>query len=283
MTDHPTIDPSLYDYMKEDCLKGSSVFITGGASGIGLGIAHTLAALGANIGICGRRADKLKDAKDALSEYGGKIATFAVDVRDEDAVNDAIDRCGRVNGPINFLVCAAAGNFVATASSMSSNAFKTVIEIDLLGTFHAAKGAFEQLKATKGSAVFISAGQAFAPFYGQSHVGSAKAGIEMLMQTLALEWGESSVRVNCIVPGPTAKTRGMEVLSGDAEEEFWTSIVPLGRLGEASEIASLAAYLATPLASFITGTSIRVDGGQNLSGSTRFNEQVVRALNPAGS
>lgn len=283
MTDHPTIDPSLYDYMKADCLKGASVFITGGASGIGLSIAHTMAALGANIGVCGRRADKLKEAKDALSGYGGKIATFAVDVRDEDAVYDAIDRCGRLNGPISFLVCAAAGNFVATASSMSSNAFKTVIEIDLLGTFHAAKGAFEQLKETKGSAVFISAGQAFAPFYGQSHVGSAKAGIEMLMQTLALEWGESSVRVNCIVPGPTAKTRGMEVLSGDAEEEFWTSIVPLGRLGEASEIASLAAYLATPLASFITGTSIRVDGGQNLSGSTRFNEQVVRALNPAAS
>lgn len=278
MTQNHPIDPSLYDCLKQDCLKGSSAFITGGASGIGLSIAYCLAALGANVGICGRRADKLSQAKEELSQYGGKVSTHVVDVRVAEAVSDAVEKCREENGPISFLVCSAAGNFVAPAEAMSANAFKTVVDIDLLGTFHTAKAAFEQLKATKGSAVFISAGQAFAPFYGQSHVGSAKAGIEMLMQTLALEWGEHSIRVNCIVPGPTANTRGMEVLSGDEEENFWLSIIPLGRLGQSSEIANLAAYLATPLASFITGTSIRVDGGQNLTGSTRFNEQVVRSL-----
>lgn len=278
MTQNSSIDPSLYEYMTPGCLNGSSAFITGGGSGIGLSIAHTLAALGANVGICGRRADKLKHAEDALSVYGGKIATFAVDIRDADAVCEALETCGRVNGPVNYLVCAAAGNFVASAESMSSNAFKTVVEIDLLGTFHAAKGAFEQLKATKGSALFISAGQAFAPYYGQSHVGAAKAGIEMLMQTLALEWGENSIGVNCIVPGPISNTRGMEVLSGGEAEDFWVSTVPMRRLGQASEIANLSAFLATPLADFITGTSIRVDGGQNLTGSSRFNEQVIQSL-----
>ena len=283
MTQKSSIDPSLFEYMSRDCLQQTSVFITGGGSGIGLSIAHTLAALGANIGICGRRADKLEEAKEALSQYGGKVATFAADVRDPDAIKDAIEACGRENGPINYLGCAAAGNFVAPAKSMSSNAFKTVVEIDLLGTFHAASAAFEQLKKTQGSAVFISAGQAFAPFYGQSHVGAAKAGIEMLMQTLALEWGEHSVRVNCIVPGPISDTRGMEVLSQGAEEAFWVSTVPMGRLGEASEIANLTAFLTTPLASFITGTSIRVDGGQNLTGSSRFNEQVIRSLNASAS
>ncbi len=283
MTEDHAIDPSLHDFLNQNCLKGCSAFITGGASGIGLSIAHSLAALGADVGICGRRVEKLAEAKQELAQYGGRVATYALDVRDPDAVSDAIEKCGHEHGPISFLVCSAAGNFVAPAEAMSANAFKTVVDIDLLGTFHSARAAFEQLKTTKGSAVFISAGQAFAPFYGQSHVGSAKAGIEMLMQTLALEWGEHSIRVNCIVPGPTSNTRGMEVLSGDTEENFWLSIIPLGRLGESSEIANLAAYLATPLASFITGTSIRVDGGQNLTGSSHFNEQAIRSLQAMGS
>ncbi|MEM9397025.1 MAG: SDR family oxidoreductase [Pseudomonadota bacterium] len=274
MSDDSVLDQSLPAVFQPGCLSHVTVFITGGGSGINLGIGHTLAALGAKVGICGRNQERLDSAVAALRVHDGEVFAQSADVRDSEALKSAIDNCGEALGPMNYLIAGAAGNFVCPAEKLSDNGFRAVMEIDLFGTFLAAKHALKQLKDTRGSALFVTAGQAFDPYFGQAHVGSAKAGIEMLMQTLAVEWGEYGIRVNTVIPGPIANTKGMEVLGGDMSDERLSAAVPLGALGNASDIANLAAFLASPLAAWITGASIRVDGGSNLLGAGGFNASV---------
>jgi len=145
-----------------------------------------------------------------------------------------------------------------------------VIDIDLLGSFNACRAAFDQLSATRGSIVFISAGMSYIPYPYQVHVGAAKAGIDNMMRNLALEWGKHGIRCNSIVPGPISGTEGMRRLGGDAAAWAQSQAVPLGRFGSVEDIAHAAAFLASPLASFVTGTVLVVDGGQNLAGSASF-------------
>lgn len=175
-------------------------------------------------------------------------------------------------GPIDVLVCGAAGNFVCPAEKLSPNGFKTVVDIDLLGSFNAARAAFAQLAQTGGNALFISAGQALHPYAFQAHVSAAKAGMDQLMRNLALEWGPHGIRCNSIVPGPIADTEGMRRLSTPEVQAQLTRSIPLGRYGTADEIAQAAVFLASPLASYITGTVLRVDGGRSLGGSALFNQ-----------
>jgi NAD(P)-dependent dehydrogenase (short-subunit alcohol dehydrogenase family) len=181
---------------------GKTVFVTGGGSGINLGVAKSFARLGANVAICGRTQERLDGAAKELSALGAKVFTQVADVRQAQAVQDAIDATRQALGPIDVLVCGAAGNFLCRAEDMSPNGFKTVIDIDLIGSFNASRAAFSQLKETKGIILYISAGMAYMPYAFQVHVGAAKAGIERLMQNLALEWGKYGIRSCSIVPGP---------------------------------------------------------------------------------
>lgn len=263
---------AITDYFAPGILKGQTAFITGGGSGINLGIGEALAALGANVAICGRTQERLDAAREKLESKGARVFTAVADVRDYAAVEHALQGCRDALGPVNFLVCGAAGNFTAPAEALSSNGFRAVIEIDLLGAFHAARAAFAQLKETRGSILFVSAGQAYVPFAYQAHVGAAKAGIDNMMTNLALEWGRYGIRANSVVPGPIGETEGAKRLGADVGEEFWRAIVPLGRMGAVSDIGAMAAFLATPLAAYISGARIAVDGGQNLTGSYLFNQ-----------
>ncbi len=266
------------EYLRAGALKGCVAFVTGGGSGVNLGIGETLAALGADVAICGRTQAKLDKGLETLSRHGGRVFGTVADVRDYEAVKSAMERCREELGPISFLVCGAAGNFVASAEKISSNGFKTVVDIDLVGAFHASRAAFDQLKQTRGSVLFISGGQSYVPFAFQAHVGAAKAGIDNLMMNLALEWGRFGIRANSIVPGPIEGTKGMEVLGGDSAEDVWRTMTPLGRMGKREEIGAVAAFLATPLAAYISGARIAVDGGQNLTGSHVFNVMASKAL-----
>ncbi|MEM6300561.1 MAG: SDR family oxidoreductase [Pseudomonadota bacterium] len=261
----------LLEIFQPKCLEGQTAFITGGGSGINLGIGHALASLGAKVGICGRNEEKLASAVAELKEHGGEVFSQSADVRDSDALKAAIDNCGEALGPISFLVAGAAGNFVCPAEKLSANGFKSVMDIDLFGTFLTAKHALDQLRETRGGAVFITAGQAFDPYYGQAHVGAAKAGIELLMQNLALEWGPYGIRLNTVIPGPIANTKGMQVMGSELSDQSLGDSIPLGVLGEINDVANMTAFLATPLASWVTGASIRVDGGSNLCGPASFN------------
>ncbi len=259
---------NITDLFPSDLFHNKMVFITGGGSGINLGIAKNFAALGAKLAICGRTQERLDGAAAELRALGSEVHAQVADVRDYAALEAAMSAARDALGPISVLVAGAAGNFPAAAEALSSNGFKAVVDIDLLGSFNAARAAFAQLKETRGSIVFISAGMAYMPYAFQAHVGAAKAGIDMLMKDLALEWGRYGIRVNSIVPGPIEGTEGVRrLVASDAVKQKLEGAIPLGRFGTIDDIGRVAVFLASPLASYVTGTVLVADGGQNLPGS----------------
>jgi NAD(P)-dependent dehydrogenase (short-subunit alcohol dehydrogenase family) len=250
--------------------RGKTVFVTGGGSGINLGIGKAFAALGANLGLCGRTRERLDTAVGELTALGAKVVAEVADVRDYAALAGALEATRTQLGPVDVLVCGAAGNFPIAAEQLSPNGFKAVTDIDLLGSFHACRAAFEQLKTTRGCVIFVSAGMGMIPYPYQVHAGAAKAGVESMMRNLALEWGKHGIRSNSIVPGPIEGTEGVRRLGGEAWAATRAKTIPLGRYGRVEEIGHAAAFLASPLAAYITGTSLVVDGGQSLYGSLGF-------------
>jgi NAD(P)-dependent dehydrogenase (short-subunit alcohol dehydrogenase family) len=234
--------------------------------------------LGANIGICGRSQERLDAAATGLRELGAKVSATSADVRLPEQLQRAMTASRDALGDIDILVCGAAGNFLAQGENLSFNGFKTVIDIDLVGSFNASRIAFEQLKRTRGSIIFITAPMAHVPHAYQAHVGPAKAGVEMLMKNLALEWGPYGIRSNSIIPGFIEDTEGMRRISSEADSANFIENIPLRRMGMTQEIGQAAAFLSSPLAAYITGTSLWVDGGQALSGSGFFNSNSAAFL-----
>ena len=249
--------------------QGKTAFIAGGTSGINLGIAHAFAKAGARVAVLSRSQEKVDAAVAALSVYGEKAIGFAVDVRDAVAVAAAIDSAAQQwAAPIDVLVSGAAGNFMAPAEALSPNGFKTVVDIDLLGTFHVVRGAWPHLRKPGASIINITAPQSVLPTPFQVHVCAAKAGIDQLTRTLAMEWGPHGVRVNAISPGPIADTEGMRRLAGNPKDEAtWTQAVPLKRYGTANDIAEAALWLSSESAGYVNGVILPVDGGLALGGS----------------
>jgi NAD(P)-dependent dehydrogenase (short-subunit alcohol dehydrogenase family) len=275
LTDMAEETDSLSFFMP-DMFRGKTVFVTGGGSGINLGIAKGFARLGANVAICGRDVGKLDAAVAELRALGAHAAGFQADVRDKGAVDDALRKSDEQFGPVDVLVCGAAGNFLCAAEDLSSNGFRAVVDIDLVGAFHAAHAAFTQLRQTRGSILFISAGQAFQPFVHQVHVGAAKAGIDNMMRNLAFEWGRFGIRSNSIAPGFIADTEGTKRMAADGLTDRLREATPLGRLGEVEDIANMATFLASPLATYVTGGVFVVDGGHYLGGSGLFSATVLQ-------
>jgi NAD(P)-dependent dehydrogenase (short-subunit alcohol dehydrogenase family) len=251
----------MANIFRENLLDGKVAMITGGGSGIGQRIAERFAEHKATVVLIGRRQDKLDAAANAIRERGGNAQTAAVDVRDYDKLAAAL----KETGPIDIVVCAAAGNFLAPVTSMSANGFKAVIDIDLIGTFNTFRAAHEHLRKTGASLIAISANHATQPIANQAHVCAGKAGVELLTKTLAIEWGPQGIRANCITPGPTDDTEGMRRLAPTAElRERTIASIPLRRYGTKDELADLALFLCSDAASFITGAVYVCDGGQGL-------------------
>jgi NAD(P)-dependent dehydrogenase (short-subunit alcohol dehydrogenase family) len=257
---------------------GRTVFVTGGGSGINLGIACTFAGLGAKIAICGRSQGRLDEAAASLRAQGADVIAKSADVRVPVQLQSAFDATREALGDISVLICGAAGNFLAHGENLSPNGFKTIIDIDLIGSFNAARLAFEQLKRSRGSILFITAPMGHMAHAYQAHVGPAKAGVEMLMKNLALEWGPHGIRSNSIIPGFVQDTEGLRRISAEDDTGRFVRHVPLRRMGTVDEIGQAAAFLASPLAAYITGTSLWVDGGQALAGSAFFNENGAAFL-----
>ncbi|MER2529840.1 MAG: SDR family oxidoreductase [Candidatus Competibacter denitrificans] len=268
----------ITSYFAKDLFRGKTVFITGGSSGINLGIARNFAALGANLGIVGRSQEKLAAATAELKAIGAHVVAHSADVRDYSALEKALQETSTVLGPVHTLICGAAGNFPCPAADLSPNGFKAVIDIDLLGSFHACRAGFGQLRETQGNIIFISAGMAFMPYAFQAHVGAAKAGIDNLMRNLALEWGPFGIRCNSIVPGPIEGTEGVRRLVPEGSGDLLRKAIPLGRFGTPDDIGQLSVFLASPLASYITGTVVVADGGQNLPGSGAWTQLIATEI-----
>jgi NAD(P)-dependent dehydrogenase (short-subunit alcohol dehydrogenase family) len=253
---------------RDRLLEGRCVLVTGGSSGIGLAMAERFAEHGATVALLGRNREKLDAAAAGISARSGKVSTIAADVREYDALHSAFAAFSESSGGgIDVLVCGAAGNFPAPVLGMSANGFKAVIDIDLLGTFNTCRAAYEFLRKPGASVLAISASHAQQPIPLQSHVCAAKAGVELLCRTLALEWGPSGVRVNCLTPGPTDDTEGMRRLAPTEEHRRRViERVPLRRLGTKDELADLALFLSSAAASYITGAVFYCDGGSSLAG-----------------
>jgi len=269
---------------RADCL-GSMLssprrcLITGGTSGIGLVIASTLRRHGAHVAVMGRREDVVRGAVDVLRAVdvgegaeAGERAVVGIqgDVRDYAKCVEAVSRAAdSLGGPVDVLVNCAAGNFLAPAESLSSNGFRTVLEIDTLGTFNMCRAALGDLRAAaaaggEGAAdacvINISATLQYGATWWQSHASAAKAAVDSLTRSLALEWGAYGVRVNGIAPGPIAGTAGIAKLAPGAERQI-AKVVPLGRMGDKEDIALACVFLASSAARYVTGDTLVVDGG----------------------
>ncbi|MBX9801451.1 MAG: SDR family oxidoreductase [Caulobacteraceae bacterium] len=268
----------LTNLLPPDLFAGTVAAVTGGGSGINLGVARVLAKLGADVALCGRTQARLDQAADELRTYGGRVHVEVADVRDPDAQTAFFTGVEAALGPVSTLVCGAAGNFLSPAERLSPNGFRTVVDIDLIGSFNATLAAFDQLKRTQGSVTYISAGQAYMPYAFQVHAGEAKAGVEQMMKNLALEWGAYGIRVNSVVPGPIEGTEGLARLANPEQLDFFVKSIPLGRLGGVEDVGRAVAFLASPLASYITGSQLVCDGGQNLAGSGLLNMSVGKML-----
>src|SRR5215831_19440702 len=274
MANHATTRPSprarvlicfSMSVFRENLLKDRVAFVTGGGTGIGQRMAERFAEHGARVVLAGRRQEKLDAAASAIRAGGGTAETAPLDVRDYSAVEAALRTTHERFGDIDIVLCAAAGNFPALVTGMSANGFKAVIDIDLLGTFNTCRAAYEFLRKPGSSVLSISANHATTPIAAQSHVCAGKAGIEMLMKTLAIEWGPAGIRANCITPGPTDDTEGMRRLAPTAEARRRVEqSVPLRRYGTKDELADLALFLCSSAAAFITGAVYCCDGGLSL-------------------
>jgi len=250
---------------RPELLRGRVALVTGGGTGICRGIALALASQGADIVITSRRADHLEPTAREIEALGVRALALPADVRDPAAVATMMSAATEKLGRLDIVVNGAAGNFVCAAEDLSPNGFGTVIDIDLKGTFNVSKAALPHLKRQGGVVLNISATLHYLGTASQLHVSAAKAGVDALTRTLAVEWGRHGIRVNGIAPGPIDGTEGVRrLLSGDKRVRA-EQLNPLGRLGTVDDIAEAAIFLCSDAASFINGVTLVVDGGQWLA------------------
>ena len=187
------------------------------------------------------------------------------DVRDYAAVDASLKRVHESSVAIDVVLSGAAGNFLAPALGMSANAFKTVVDIDLIGTFNVLRASWDYLRRPGASLISITAGQGSRPMMFQAHACAAKAGVNLLTRCLAMEWGPAGVRVNAISPGPIADTEGMSRLSPSPQmEAALKARIPLRDYGRKNDIADMALFLASDNSSYVTGAILDCDGGSSL-------------------
>jgi len=254
-----------------DLLKSKRVLITGGGTGLGKGMAGRFLELGATVYICGRREEVLKATSSELSAKG-PIYAIPCDVRSLAAVEQMIDPIWKA-GPLDILVNNAAGNFIARSEELSPNAWQSVINIVLMGTLHCTMVCGRRWldSGHKGTVLSISA--TYAPV-GSAYVvpsAVAKAGVEALTRSLAVEWGNRGIRMNAIAPGPIP-TEGAfsRVLPHPNLESVALDRNPLHRFGTVEELANLAAFLVSDGSGYINGEVVRMDGGEFLQGAGEF-------------
>ena len=256
-----------------DLLKNKRVLITGGGTGIGRALAERFLQLGADVYICGRRADVVQQAAEELAASTvGSIQSFPCDVRYDDDVDKAIEYVW-TRGPLDILVNNAAGYFLAKTETLSKNAFDAVIGIVLKGTINMTLACGKRWLAAKHPAVVLNIATTYAET-GSAYVvpsAVAKAGVLALTRSLAVEWGGRGIRFVAIAPGAIRTEGAFSRLFPTAEmEKALLEHNPLHRLGTLAEISSLAAFLVSDQAGYINGEMVYMDGGEMLAGASSF-------------
>jgi len=244
---------------------GELHWVTGGGSGIGRCVAHELASLGATVVLSGRSQDKLDRVAGEIAQDGGRCDTLAFDIRDEEAVKAAVAGVVARHGRIHGLVNNAGGQFAAPLAAISKKGFDAVVSNNLTGGFLMAREVFNQSMREHGGAIVNMTADFRNGMPGMGHSGAARAGMSNLTMTAALEWAASGVRVNAVAPGWIASS-GMDRYGGAMKAVIPTlrEHVPLKRLGLEAEVSAAICFLLSPGAAFITGVTLRIDGGAPL-------------------
>ncbi|KAL8945839.1 MAG: hypothetical protein Q9222_007675 [Ikaeria aurantiellina] len=269
----------LSDIWKDGIFDNKVVFCTGGAGTICSAQVRAMVHLGANACIIGRNVEKTERmARElATARQGAKVLGYgSVDVRSIQSLQEAVDKCVKELGGIDFVIAGAAGNFLASINQLSPNAFKSVIDIDVLGSYNTLKATLPALVAsakkhksdgktpcpagTGGRIIFVSATIHYTTRPLQTHLSVAKAGVDALSASTAVEFGPHGVTSNIIAPGPIGGTEGMERLSRKEDAQRAMKAVPLGRWGTVKEIADATVYLFGDAGNFVTGSVVVVDG-----------------------
>jgi NAD(P)-dependent dehydrogenase (short-subunit alcohol dehydrogenase family) len=264
---------------QSDLLKGRTILITGGGTGLGRSMALRFAELGANIFIAGRRVEPLVETSEAIRAKGARAAYASVDVRDFAAVEQMIAAAEKEFGGVDTLVNNAAGNFIARTEKLSPNAFNAVVGIVLQGTFHCTLALGRKWIAAKQPGNILN----IVTTYASTNAGSgfvvpsacAKAGVLAMTTSLAVEWARHQIRLNAIAPGPFPTEGAFSRLMPSKEiEERAKNSHPMKRFGRHEELANLAAYLLSGQADYINGECVVIDGGLWLRGAGEFNDFV---------
>jgi NAD(P)-dependent dehydrogenase (short-subunit alcohol dehydrogenase family) len=264
---------------QKDLLKGRTIFITGAGTGLGRSMALRFAELGANLFIVGRREEPLKQTTEKLRAVGAQAAYASADVRDFDAVEQAIAAAEKEFGRVDTLVNNAAGNFIARTEKLSPNAFNAVVGIVLQGTFFCTLALGRKWIAKKQSGTVLNIVTTYAAVNSGSGFvvpsACAKAGVLALTRSLAVEWARYHIRLNAIAPGPFPTEGAFSRLLPSKElEERAKNHHPMKRFGRHEELANLAVYLLSEQADYVNGECVVIDGGLWLRGAGEFNDFV---------
>ena len=264
-------------------LKNKTIIVTGGGTGLGKSMATRFAELGADLVITSRRQNVIDETAEALRQYGGKVLTVACDVRDPDQVQNMVDHTVNEFGKIDILLNNAAGNFISPTEDLSPNAFKTVVDIVLNGTFNCTQAAGKVMRENKGG-VILNIVTTYA-WTGSGYVvpsACAKAGVLAMTRSLAVEWAKYGIRTVAIAPGPFPTEGAWSRLAppGLGIKKKMINRIPLKRVGEHHELANLASYLVSDQAGYINGEVVTIDGGEWLQGAGEMNglEKIPKAV-----
>jgi citronellol/citronellal dehydrogenase len=247
---------------RPDLFNGKTIIITGGGSGIGRCTAHELVALGADVAILGRTAEKLAEVKAEIEEDGGQVLTQVCDIRDETMVIAAIDAVLGAYGRIDGLVNNAGGQYRAPMKSISTKGFEAVVRSNLTGGFIFMREVYNRWMETNGGAIVNIIADIWHGWPEFAHSGAARGGMLTLTETAACEWSASGVRVNAVAPGGIVSS-GFDTYTPEMQKKLhdFTAGVPLQRFGTEAEISAAIVYLLSPAAAYVTGSCLRVDGG----------------------
>jgi len=260
---------------RADLFKGKRFLVTGGGTGLGRVMMEKFVSLGADCVICGRRGAVLEEtARDVMAKYPGRqVETHTVDIRVATAVEEMVDRIWQA-APLDGLVNNAAGNFIAQTRDLSPRAFDAIANIVLHGTFYTTNACGKRWIADQRRASVLSILTTWvwtgSPFVVPSAM--SKAGVAVMTQSLAVEWGRHGIRLNAIAPGPFPTEGAWARLNplGESDDTRYKTRNPLGRVGRPSELANMAAFLMSDEVEYINGEIIAIDGAMGIMGSGTF-------------